>query len=75
MPPCPEDPVKLAGMPIGMFHCRYCGCMQIAGMPHLCDPEDCLLEDCDCLPPGVHKSLNRLAWDQADRAKSASADP
>jgi hypothetical protein len=59
---CPEDPLRLAGQPIGMYHCGECGCMQVAGMPHMCDPEDCLLEDCDCLPPGVHRSPNLEAW-------------
>jgi hypothetical protein len=63
---CPEDPVRLLGQPLGMYHCPDCGCMKIAGVEHLCDPDDCLLEDCDCLPPGVHKSPNRLEWDKSD---------
>lgn len=33
--PCPEDPEKLRGQPIGMYHCPFCGDMQLAGMPHL----------------------------------------
>jgi hypothetical protein len=33
--PCPEDPVLLLGMPIGMYHCPVCGEMQMAGMMHL----------------------------------------
>lgn len=33
--PCPGDPKALAGQPIGMYHCEYCGEMQIAGMEHL----------------------------------------
>lgn len=33
--PCPYDPRKLAGEPIGMFHCPLCGEMQLAGMEHL----------------------------------------
>lgn len=32
--PCPEDPRRLAGAPIGMYHCPCCGEMQIAGMRH-----------------------------------------
>lgn len=32
--PCPEDPVKLLGQPIGMYHCPHCGIMVIAGLPH-----------------------------------------
>ena len=37
--PCPEDPVLLLGKPIGMYHCPYCGDMQLAGLPHL-PPDD-----------------------------------
>ncbi len=33
--PCPGDPKALLGQPIGMYHCEYCGEMQIAGMDHL----------------------------------------
>lgn len=33
--PCPEDPLELAGQPIGMYHCPYCGMMVMAAMPHL----------------------------------------
>lgn len=32
--PCPEDPVALAGQPIGMYHCPYCGMMVLAALPH-----------------------------------------
>jgi hypothetical protein len=63
---CPEDPMALCGKPIGMYHCPDCGCMQVACCEHVCDPDECLLVDCDCLPPGVHKSPNREAWDAAD---------
>jgi len=31
---CPEKPEKLLGLPIGMYHCPYCGMMVIAGLPH-----------------------------------------
>ncbi len=37
--PCPEDPVKLTGQPIGQFHCPSCGDMQLAAVPHL-PPDD-----------------------------------
>lgn len=47
---CPEDPLKLVGQPIGMYHCPSCGCMQVAAMPHVCDPDACLLDNCDCRP-------------------------
>lgn len=64
---CPENPVKLLGQPIGMYHCPYCGCMQLAGMAHVCDPDDCLLAYCDCLPPGVIRSENLKAWIDSGR--------
>jgi hypothetical protein len=41
---CPEDPTRLLGYPIGMYHCPDCGCMQVAGLEHICE-EGCLLED------------------------------
>jgi hypothetical protein len=60
---CPEDPIKLCGQPIGQYHCPECGCMQVACSPHWCDPDSCLLENCECLPEGVSKSSNLLAWE------------
>lgn len=32
---CPERPELLAGAPIGMYHCPACGCMVLAGIPHV----------------------------------------
>lgn len=32
--PCPEDPRKFKGQPLGMYHCPDCGMMVIAGMKH-----------------------------------------
>jgi len=64
---CPEDPVALCGKPIGMYHCPYCGCMQVACVPHQCDPDECLLEACDCLPEGELESPNLKAWKARDR--------
>ncbi len=32
---CPEDPKALVGQPIGMYHCPWCGCMQLAGLAHI----------------------------------------
>jgi len=32
---CPFDPNIYANQPIGMFHCPYCGEMQLAGLDHL----------------------------------------
>jgi hypothetical protein len=36
---CFEKPERLAGSPIGMYHCPDCGAMVLAGVPHppLCD--------------------------------------
>jgi len=35
--PCtwPWEPVQLKGVPMGMYHCGYCGAMVIAGMEHM----------------------------------------
>ena len=33
--PCPGKPEELAGQPIGMYHCEFCGEMQLAGVAHL----------------------------------------
>ena len=55
---CPENPEALCGQPIGMYHCPDCGCMQVACCPHVCDPGECLLENCDCLPEGETMSPN-----------------
>ena len=33
--PCPGKPEALAGQLFGMYHCEFCGEMQVAGMPHL----------------------------------------
>lgn len=33
--PCPGKPEDLKGQPIGMYHCEYCGEMQVAGLSHL----------------------------------------
>lgn len=33
--PCTEQPLLLAGQPIGQYHCPMCGEMQLAGMAHL----------------------------------------
>jgi hypothetical protein len=39
---CPYDPIPLAGLPMGMFHCPTCGCMIIAGWEHgECDIDEC----------------------------------
>jgi hypothetical protein len=41
--PCPEDPVRLSGAPLGQYHCPECGCMVVAGVPHLQHDYGCLL--------------------------------
>ena len=33
--PCLGKPEDLKGAPIGMYHCEFCGEMQLAGVPHL----------------------------------------
>jgi NTP pyrophosphatase (non-canonical NTP hydrolase) len=40
---CPEDPRRLEGQPIGMYHCPSCGCMVIAGMDHGPHDDGCWL--------------------------------
>jgi hypothetical protein len=32
--PWPWDPQQLTGVPLGMYHCRYCGEMVMAGYRH-----------------------------------------
>lgn len=36
---CMERPEALLGVPIGQYHCPYCGAMLLAGLPH---PKVCL---------------------------------
>ncbi len=33
--PWPWKPQQLVGVPMGQYHCDYCGGMQIAGVPHI----------------------------------------
>lgn len=33
--PWPWDPQQLVGVPLGQYHCPYCGEMVIAGMDHI----------------------------------------
>lgn len=33
--PCGEQPLLLAGKPLGQYHCPRCGMMLLAGWPHL----------------------------------------
>lgn len=35
-----DDPRKLCGQPIGMYHCPGCGVMQVACLPHM-DCDEC----------------------------------
>lgn len=32
--PWPWEPQQLKGAPMGMYHCSYCGSMEVAGYPH-----------------------------------------
>lgn len=34
---CTEHPEMFLGAPLGMYHCKVCGDMQMAGMPHIKD--------------------------------------
>lgn len=33
--PWPWEPQQLVGVPMGQYHCGYCGAMVMAGMPHI----------------------------------------
>lgn len=33
--PWPWEPQQLVGVPMGQYHCPYCGAMVLAGVPHL----------------------------------------
>ena len=33
-PKCKEKPELLIGVPLGQYHCRDCGAMVVAGIPH-----------------------------------------
>lgn len=33
--PWPWDPQRLAGAPLGQYHCPYCGAMVMAGIEHV----------------------------------------
>lgn len=55
--PCPENPVLLAGQPLGQYHCPVCGMMVIAGWRHLSpnkQPRDCNCPAGSYDPGGVH---------------------
>lgn len=32
--PWPWEPQQLVGVPMGQYHCPFCGAMVIAGVPH-----------------------------------------
>jgi hypothetical protein len=33
--PWPWEPQQLGGLPLGQYHCPYCGAMVLAGIPHI----------------------------------------
>jgi hypothetical protein len=33
--PWPWGPQQLGGLPLGQYHCEYCGAMVLAGIPHI----------------------------------------
>jgi len=53
---CEEDPVRLKGQPIGMYHCPLCGEMCLAGVPHP--------HRYDC--PIVEAMINEMEWDKEE---------
>ena len=32
--PWPWEPQQLKGLPLGQYHCEFCGAMVVAGIPH-----------------------------------------
>ena len=38
--PWPWEPQQLIGVPMGQYHCPYCGAMCVAGVPHTDYRED-----------------------------------
>lgn len=32
--PWPWEPQQMTGVPLGQYHCRWCGEMVVAGLPH-----------------------------------------
>lgn len=60
--PWPWEPQQLVGVPLGQYHCGYCGGMQAAGIPHL-DWRDAKPEDLG--PPledGTYPPLPEGRW-------------
>jgi hypothetical protein len=56
---CPFDPTTVHGA-IGMFHCRWCGEMLVAGMPH---PDYHLMND-----------PNWEGWAELERSNARQSD-
>lgn len=50
--PCAEEPERLSGYPVGMYHCPDCGAMVLAGCEH---PPLCLL-----CATGAHPAFDRV---------------
>lgn len=55
--PWPWEPQQMTGVPLGQYHCGYCGAMVIAGMTHLdyrpcprCGAEWGDMPGCTCPP-------------------------
>jgi hypothetical protein len=44
---CPGKPELLKNVPLGMYHCEYCGTMVITGLTH---PTDKQVEDMGDIP-------------------------
>lgn len=51
--PWPWEPQQLVGVPMGQYHCPYCGAMVLAGVPHLDYREDNDAADVPAAGPGA----------------------
>lgn len=64
--PCPELPELLLGLPIGQYHCPYCGVMCLAGIAHMMPDEvDVVEHDGDDLvvpTPALYENFTGQEW-------------
>lgn len=65
--PWPWEPQQLKGVPMGMYHCGYCGTMCVAGIPHpdyRC--QECQADNCEACP-GFNCACFKHGCDEAER--------
>lgn len=60
--PWPWEPQQLVGVPLGQYHCRWCGAMCVAGVPH---------PDYRETPHGEHATLDPGCAQCAEEAGNA----